>query len=83
MGSDIDDLPHTWTAEENNTEVASKTYDTTSFAWNAGLGVSYAITDMISMDLAYRFVSFGNVENDVLSSNPYANEFSLGMRVAF
>ena len=65
----------------------------TSFAWNAGVGATYAFTENISADLAYRFVSFGNVSIDEgrdddgekfeLSSTPYANEFSLALRYTF
>ena len=63
----------------------------TVFAWNAGVGCSYAITDNISADLAYRFVGLSYTEIDKtlggVKSNvgisPYANEFSLGIRFTF
>ncbi len=60
---------------------------TTGFAWNAGAGVSYAITEMFNVDLAYRFAGFGYAEAHSDHSNPKnymtANEFLLGMRVNF
>lgn len=64
----------------------------TVFAWNAGAGVSYAFTDNISADLAYRFVGLGYSENEKtidgfgkqkVGMAPYANEFSLGLRYTF
>lgn len=70
----------------------SKSKMNTVFAWNVGLGASYAFTENISADLAYRFVGLG--ENEVstwsnggdkikLTTHPYANEFSLGLRFTF
>ena len=69
----------------------STTSMNTVFAWNAGAGVSYAFTDNISADLAYRFVGLGYSETDKtilgekqkLGMAPYANEFSLGLRYTF
>ena len=69
----------------------SSTDYNTVFAWNAGAGVSYAFTDNISADLAYRFVGLGYSETEKtilgekqkLGMAPYANEFSLGLRYTF
>ena len=69
----------------------SFTETNTVFAWNAGAGVAYAITDNLSADLAYRFVGLGYHENEKTVDNekfkvgmaPYANEFSLGIRYTF
>lgn len=88
-----------------NTELRAKDMNTkesdsinkmsTSFAWNAGLGLAYAFNENFSADLAYRFVSFGytSLEKDLsdedgidkmeISSTPYANEFSLALRYTF
>lgn len=64
----------------------------TVFAWNAGVGCSYAITDNLSADLAYRFVGLGYSETEKsiiggvkhsVGMAPYANEFSLGIRYTF
>ncbi len=71
----------------------SKSHNETNtvFAWNAGAGVAYAITDNLSADLAYRFVGLGYHENEKTVAGekmkvgmaPYANEFSLGIRYTF
>lgn len=73
--------------------LGSDSYNETNtvFAWNAGAGVAYAITDNLSADLAYRFVGLGYHENEKtvdgvkmkLGMAPYANEFSLGIRYTF
>lgn len=63
----------------------------TVFAWNAGIGCSYAIAENISADLAYRFIGLGYTEtekslagqNFKVGIAPYANEFSLGIRFTF
>ena len=63
----------------------------TVFAWNAGAGVAYAITDNLSADLAYRFVGLGYNETEKtidgekckFGTSPYANQFSLGNRYTF
>lgn len=65
-------------------------YDTV-FAWNAGAGCSYAFTENLSADLAYRYVGLGYTEvNQRVDDNkvslgiaPNANEFSLGLRYTF
>ena len=61
-------------------------YDTT-FAWNAGAGLSYAFTEHVSADLGYRFIGAGNREvklgDTKVSSTPYINEFYLGGRFTF
>lgn len=59
----------------------------TSFAWNAGVGLAYAINENIAVDLGYRFVGIN--QNEVsqgdrkIKVSPYANEFSLGARFMF
>ena len=59
----------------------------TSFAWNAGAGLSYAFTENVAADLGYRFIGAGNREISAggvkLSSAPYINEFYLGARISF
>lgn len=59
----------------------------TVFAWNAGLGCSYAFNDNFSADLAYRFVGLSYSETSKwgvdIGMAPYANEFSLGLRYTF
>ncbi len=78
---------------EVNAPGLSDSYNETNtvFAWNAGAGVAYAITDNLSADLAYRFVGLDYHENDKtvdgqkfkVGMAPYANEFSLGIRYTF
>lgn len=63
----------------------------TVFAWNAGAGCAYAITENLSADLAYRFIGLGYSETEATVFNqtqkigmaPYINEFSLGLRYTF
>jgi opacity protein-like surface antigen len=37
--------------------------DTTSFVWTLGAGVGYALNSFVTMDLAYRFMDFGEVRD--------------------
>lgn len=66
---------------------ASKTE--TNFAWNIGLGCSYAFTDMISADLSYRYASFGSGKTNTWygygfkSSRNDMHQFMLGLRFTF
>jgi opacity protein-like surface antigen len=61
------------------------------FAWNVGLGCSYAFNENFSADLAYRFVGLGENKTTKtiwgaereLKTSPYANEISLGLRFTF
>ncbi|MDR1777890.1 MAG: outer membrane beta-barrel protein [Desulfovibrio sp.] len=77
----------------------STTNTQTVFAWNVGVGCSYAFTENLSADLAYRFVGLGYTETEKtvgitdgtnsisekqkIGFAPYANEFSLGLRFTF
>ena len=63
----------------------------TNFAWNAGAGVSYSFNDSFALDASYRFVGLGynevsttyNGQKYEIGSDPYNNEFMLGLRFAF
>ena len=63
----------------------------TTFAYNLGVGCSYAFNDLITADLGYRFVGTSYHETDkslqgtkiTLGTANYANEFSLGLRFNF
>ena len=65
-------------------------YDTT-FAWNLGAGVAYAITENVSADLGYRFIHTGysslkmgsGADRVKVGSSPYIHEFYLGARFTF
>lgn len=64
----------------NNTE--------TVFAGQVGFGCSYAFTDNISADFGYRFLMMGDGETEkygikVESTDNYAHQFMLGVRVTF
>ena len=75
----------------NNGDKISMDDRTASFAWNAGAGVSYAFNDRFALDASYRFVGLGynevsttyNGQRYEIGSNPYNNEFMLGLRFAF
>lgn len=63
----------------------------TNFAWNAGAGVSYSFNDNFAVDASYRFVGLGYNEVSAhydgkkyeVGSDPYNNEFMVGLRFAF
>lgn len=66
----------------------------TNFAWNIGVGSSYAVTDTISFDFAYRYAQFGKCETKkvVISANRVAwrstdtisaHQVMLGVRYTF
>lgn len=63
----------------------------TNFAWNVGAGCSYAFTENISVDVAYRFMMAGNNSLDgnrggyhySIDNNPYGHEFTIGARFTF
>ena len=72
-------------------ESVSKSRHDTTFAWNAGAGVSYAFTENVAADLGYRFIGTGyrtvklgsGDERMKVGSSPYINEFYLGARFTF
>ena len=78
-------------ASANNRGSDSYNETLNTFAYNLGLGCSYDFTDVITADLAYRFVGTSYHETDKsiggqkvsLGSSNYANEISLGLRFNF
>lgn len=70
-----------------------------NLSWNAGFGVSYAVSDTSSVDLGYRYIRFGTnkinylyldsdpdcpaYEIGILKAKSTANEIYLGYRFAF
>ena len=63
----------------------------TNFAWNVGVGASYSFNENLAIDASYRFVGLGYNEVTAhagsskyeIGSDPYNNEFMLGLRFAF
>ena len=63
-----------------------------NFAWQVGAGVSYAATDSIDVDLGYRYMDYGDFEEEYrvpgvlyekFDYEPHAHEFLLGVRYEF
>ncbi len=70
-----------------------------NLSWNAGFGVSYAVSDTSSVDLGYRYIRFGtnkinylDIDSDpdyptseigIIKAKSTANEIYLGYRFAF
>lgn len=69
----------------------------TDFAWQAGVGTAYQITDAVALDVGYRYVDLGKISTgDTLTingggsfsgatveKNLNANEIQVGLRIAF
>jgi len=61
----------------------------TNFAWNIGAGISYAFTDTMSVDLAYRYVQLGDGETKTIAQSFVkadsidAHQLMLGFRYTF
>jgi len=61
----------------------------TNFAWNIGTGISYAFTDKMSVDLAYRYVQLGDGETKTIAQSFIkadsidAHQIMLGFRYTF
>ena len=55
----------------------------TNFAWQAGAGISYDITDHFAIDAGYRYMDYGDFEKYDISLDTSAHEFYTGVRVSF
>ena len=55
----------------------------TEFAWNVGAGCSYSFNEMVSADLAYRFLDVTEAEIKSTKINLSTHEISLGLRLNF
>ena len=63
----------------------------TSFAWQAGLGVAYNITDNLALDLGYRYMNYGKAngkwsddeEAGKVKARLKTNEVLFGLRYTF
>ncbi len=66
---------------------ADGSMDDTVLAWNVGGGVGYAITDRITADLGYRYMSYSSSYNDSsdqdFETSTSGHEVSLGVRFNF
>jgi opacity protein-like surface antigen len=69
------------TYKETGSATESWSDNTTTFAANVGVGVSYAFTSSIAADLGYRFIYV--TEREDVKSSPYINEVYLGARITF
>jgi len=76
----------------DNTHFAAA--DETNFAWQAGTGLTYALTKAVTVDLAYRFFKYGsvstryigigtNVDHGPFDLSQSSHEFRGGLRVNF
>ena len=62
-----------------------------SFAWQAGLGVAYNVTDNLALDLGYRYMNYGKAkgtwnddeESGKVNARLKTNEVLLGLRYTF
>ena len=55
--------------------------DVLDFAWNAGVGINYALTDTVDLSAGYRYVGLPDVDADLLSDPggvPFAGNPDLG-----
>lgn len=55
----------------------------TEFAWNVGAGCAYSFNEMVSADLAYRFLDVTRAELKGAKIDLSAHEISLGLRLNF
>ena len=55
----------------------------TNFAWQAGVGVSYDITNNFAIDTGYRYMDYGDFEKDGAKLDMVTHEFYTGVRVSF
>jgi opacity protein-like surface antigen len=77
---------------ETTDNVSSGSDDSIAFAWQAGAGLSYSISEYISLDLGYRYVDLGTSEFDLsvgpndfgnFSLDTAAHELATAVRVRF
>ena len=71
--------------------VEDESEDKTTFAWQIGAGIAYALTDKLSLDMGYRFIHYGDFTQDEELFDEYehdkfeskAHEIHLGLRYNF
>lgn len=54
-----------------------------NFAWNAGAGIAYGVTENLKATLGYRFVSFGEIEDRHTTGILNSHEVLAGLRYTF
>jgi len=67
---------------------ASYSASKTKFAWNIGAGAAYQLSDLLALDLGYRWANFGKIsidygKGDVYDLKSNAHEVLLGVRFCF
>ena len=75
-----------------NRDSTSRKNDT-NFAWNVGAGIGWRVTDILTLDLGYRFVSLGGTKSTSWESGQmsvrsktedlYMHQVALGLRCEF
>ena len=57
--------------------------DDNNFAWQAGFGAGYALTDNVTFDAGYRYVDYGDFTEDSVKVDTSAHELYAGLRYSF
>lgn len=57
--------------------------DDNNFAWQAGFGAGYALTDKVTFDTGYRYVDYGDFTEDSVKVDTSAHELYAGLRYSF
>ena len=68
---------------ETETYILGGSMSDTHFAWQAGVGVNYALNQNVSLDLGYRYVDYGDFTEDDVKLDMNAHEVYLGLRYNF
>ena len=68
---------------EDSNYVYSLNVDDYNFAWQAGFGAGYALTDNVTFDAGYRYVDYGDFTEDSVKVDTSAHELYAGLRYSF
>ena len=76
---------------DGTSNVVSGDDDPIDFAWNVGVGLNYALTDLVALSAGYRYVGLGKHDidlnggvqgpNDEVEFDPEAHEFRVAIRI--
>jgi len=76
---------------EGRSNIVQGDDDSISFAWNAGFGMNYALTNNVSLSTGYRFIGLGERTidlsggqqglNDEVEFTPFVHEFRVAIRI--